>query len=210
MKPSKQMKRQSEVMKIIGITGGIGSGKTEVLTYIQNKYNCEIIIADEVAHRVKEPGEKCYGELTALLGKEILSADGQIDRVKMAEKIFGDEAVLLKVNQLIHPAVKDYILKKIAEAACRKIDFLFIEAALLIEDGYTDIADELWYIFAEEETRRKRLREHRNYSDEKITGILSRQLSEEEYKKHCRVLINNGGNIEETYQQIDGKLEEYL
>lgn len=198
-------------MRIIGITGGIGTGKTEVLSYIRKKYNCEIILADEVAHKVKEPGERCYAGLIELLGKEILLDNGEIDRTKMAEIIFADEALLLKVNELIHPAVKQYISDRINKAAARQaIDFLFIEAALLIEDGYMDIVDELWYIYADEEVRRIRLRQHRHYSDEKITGILSRQLSEEQYKRHCRVLIDNSGSIQETYRQINEKLEEYL
>lgn len=198
-------------MKIIGITGGIGAGKTEVLSYIRSKYNCEIILADEVAHKVKEPGESCYAELIQLLGKEIAEPDGRIDRKAMAEKIFADESLLIKVNGLIHPAVKKYILKRIDEAAAlQKTDFLFIEAALLIEDGYMDIADELWYIFAKEDIRRERLKRSRGYSDEKIKGILSRQLSEEEYIRHCKVFIDNSGNLQETYKQIDEKLEEYL
>lgn len=198
-------------MRIIGITGGIGTGKTEVLSYIRNKYNCEIILADEVAHKVKEPEGSCYAALIELLGKEAVAADGQIDRARMAEMIFADEALLIKVNELIHPAVKEYILEKIAEtAAGQNIDFLFIEAALLIEDGYMDIVDELWYIFAREDIRRERLKRNRHYSDGKITGILSRQLSEEEYKKHCKVCIDNSGDLQETYKQIDEKLEEYL
>lgn len=198
-------------MRIIGITGGVGSGKTELLSYIRGKYRCQIILADEVAHKVKEPGESCYMKLITLLGKEILSEDGTINRKKMAEKIFSDELLLRCVNELIHPAVKQYILNEIEKAEEKSdLDFLFIEAALLIEDGYLGIVDELWYIFAREEVRRARLRDSRAYSDEKITGILNKQLSEEEYKKNCKVLIDNSGDLQETFLQIDRKLEEYL
>jgi dephospho-CoA kinase len=196
---------------IIGITGGVGSGKTEVLSYIKDKYNCTVIFADEVAHKVQEPGQGCYGELVALLGENILARDGQIDRAKMAGKIFADGELLKGVNQIVHPAVKRYILDEIdREKEEGKIDFLFIEAALLIEDGYVNIADELWYIFASEDVRRERLKSSRSYSDAKIDGILGSQLSEEEYKKHCKVWIDNGGSKQKTYEQIDKKLEEYL
>ncbi len=198
-------------MKIIGITGGIGAGKTEVLAYIKGKYNCEVLLADEAAHQVKEPGGGCYEALVALLGREVLAPDGRIDRKKMAEKMFGDETVLRQVNALIHPVVREHILKEIERAGREgKIDFLFIEAALLIEGGYADIVDELWYIYAGEEVRRRRLKHFRNYSDEKISGILGRQLSEEEFRKHCKVVINNGGSLADTYEQIDEKLEGYL
>ena len=198
-------------MRVIGITGGVGCGKTQVLSYIKNKYNCEVILADEVAHMVKEPGQSCYEALVDLLGKEILAPDGQIDRGAMAEKIFKDEVLLKQVNELIHPAVKEYNLRAIQKAREEeKLDFLFIEAALLIEDGYGQIVDELWYIYATEAVRRARLKESRSYSDEKITGILGRQLSEEEYRRHCKVVIDNSGDLKDTYEQIDRKLEEYL
>ncbi len=198
-------------MRVIGITGGVGCGKTQVLSYIEKNYNCEVILTDEVAHKVKEPGQPCYEALVQLLGKAILAPDGQIDRAAMAECIFREEVLLKRVNELIHPAVKEYNLKVIERARNEgKLDFLFIEAALLIEDGYEQIVDELWYIYAAEAVRRERLKESRGYSDAKITSILKRQLSEEEYRKHCRVMIDNSGSLEDTQEQIDRKLEEYL
>lgn len=194
-------------MRIIGITGGVGSGKSAVLSYIANKYNCKVILADEVAHKVKEPGEKCYTRLIELLSDEILEADGTINKAKMADKIFSSEELLEKVNAIIHPAVKEYIVAMIKEEKEKgKLDYLFIEAALLIEDGYIEIVDEMWYIYASEKVRRERLRTTRHYSDEKINAIMEKQLSEEEFRKHCKVVIDNGGNLENTYQQIDRKL----
>lgn len=198
-------------MRIIGITGGVGAGKSQILSYIKNSCHCGIILADEVAHKVKEPGQPCYEGLIRLLGEEILLPDGQIDKKVMAEKIFGDDRILKQVNELIHPAVKVYILSEIEKSRREGVlDFLFIEAALLIEEGYGSIVDELWYIYAKEEVRRKRLKDSRAYSEEKITGILKKQLSEEEYRKHCSVVIDNSGSLQETYEQIDRKLEEYL
>lgn len=198
-------------MKIIGITGGIGSGKTEILSYIKEKYNCKVILADQVAHKVKEPGQECYEELIKLLGEDILADNDRIDNAKMAAKIFADKSILKQVNDLIHPAVKVYILSEITQAVkAQQLDFLFIEAALLIEDGYLDIVDELWYIYAVEEIRRNRLKQSRSYSDEKIDGILKSQLSDENYRKHCKVLIDNSGNLQDAFWQVDKKLEEYL
>lgn len=198
-------------MRIIGFTGGAGSGKTQVLAYIKEKYHCRVILADEVAHKVKEPGQECYEALVKLLGTEILSPDGQIDRAAMAEKIFAEDELLREVNELIHPAVKKYILAVIEQAHREEaLDFLFIEAALLIEDGYENIVDELWYIYAAEPVRRARLKAFRAYSEEKIASILEKQLSEEEYRKHCKVVIDNSGSLAHTYRQVNGKLEEYL
>lgn len=199
------------MMKVIGITGGVGSGKTALLNYIRENYNCEVIFADEAAHRVEEPGQKCYEKLVDLLTPCILNSDGTIDRKKMAEAIFKNEGLLEEVNRIVHPAVKQYILEEIAtQKKLQKLDFLFIEAALLIEDGYLNIVDELWYIYANEEVRRVRLKDSRNYSDEKINAIMEAQLSEQEFRNACSVVIDNSGSLEDSFQQIDRKVREYL
>lgn len=198
-------------MKIIGITGGVGAGKTELLHYISQNYCCDVLFADEVAHRVKEPGQPCYEALVSLLGTGILLPDGTIDKGAMAEMIFRDETLRLKVNQCIHPAVKNEIVKRIEEERAKnRFDFLFIEAALLVEDGYQQLVDELWYIYADRDIRRERLKTSRAYSDEKIEGILASQLSDEAFRQHCKILIDNGKSFEEACRQIDRELEEYL
>lgn len=198
-------------MHIIGITGGVGAGKTKILTYLSEHYSCRIILADEVANQLKEPGQKCYEEIVTLLGTQILKPDGTIDRLKMAERIFSDWELLQHVNEIIHPAVKEYILQAIEEERRRnKIDFLFLEAALLIEEGYESIVDELWYIYADEAVRAERLKANRQYSDEKIQKILRSQLSDAEYRAHCSTVIDNGVALEETYRQIEKKMGEYL
>ncbi len=198
-------------MRVIGITGGVGSGKSALLHYIAQNYNCKIILADEVAHRVKEPGQPCYEKLVELMSSDILNADGTIHKGRMADKIFESEELLEKVNKIIHPAVKEAILREIADARNEKIlDFLFLEAALLIEDGYLNIVDEMWYIYAGEEVRRMRLKTSRNYSDEKIDAIMKSQLTEEEFRKHCAFIIDNSKSLKEACQQIDMKLGEYL
>ena len=88
-------------MKVIGITGGIGAGKTDVLSYIGAHYRCRIIRADEVAHLLYEPGQECHERLVGLLGQDILNVDGTINRARMAEIIFSDKSLLEKVNALL-------------------------------------------------------------------------------------------------------------
>lgn len=197
-------------MKFIGITGGVGAGKSEILSYIRKHYRCEIYLADEVAHEVKNPGTECYYELIKLLGEDILESDGQIDRGKMAEKIFADETVLQKVNGIIHPAVKRYLLEHLETAGKRgDVELFFVEAALLIEAGYGELVDEMWYIYATEEVRRERLKLSRGYSDEKVNRILASQLSDEEFRKNCSFIIDNSGELTDSFKQIDEKLEAY-
>lgn len=192
-------------MKVIGITGGVGAGKSEVLRYIKELCNCRILIADEAAHILQEPGQPCYQPLIDLLGNGILQADGQIDRKQMAKQIFigSKETLLPQVNTIVHPAVKKYILSEIErEKQIGAIDYFFIEAALLIEDGYVEICDELWYIYATQTVRAERLKKARGYSEEKIDGIMNSQSDEETFRRHCAVVIDNSGDLEETKKQL--------
>ena len=198
-------------MKVIGITGGVGAGKSEILAYLREHANCRIIIADKVAHDLERQGEVCYEQIVALLGREIVAEDGEIDKSKMAAGIFADRSLLVRINEIVHPAVKEYILNEIAkEKKAGRLDYLFIEAALLIEDGYKEIVDEMWYIHTDEKTRRDRLKASRGYSDEKINSIMREQLSEEEFCRHCSTVIDNSKTLEGAYGQIDKKLGERL
>ena len=192
-------------MKIIGITGGVGAGKSTVLDIIRDSCDCYILIADKAAHEVERRGHPCYDELVSLLGREILKDDGEIDKKKMAAAIFaGDSRELLdRVNAIVHPRVKEYILKLIEEhRKAEDTDYFFIEAALLIEDGYKAICDELWYVYADEEVRAERLKSTRGYSDEKIRDIMKNQNSDEIFRENCDVIIENNGDMKKTEQQI--------
>ena len=194
-------------MKLIGITGGVGAGKSQVLSYLASCCRCRILLADEVGNEVKLPGQPCYEQLVELLGKDVLAEDGTIDRGRMAEKIFADAGLLSRVNGIIHPAVRVYILQEVEkERSLGNVDFFFLEAALLIEEGYDRVVDELWYIYADEEVRRGRLKESRGYSDAKIDRIFRSQLSEEEFRSHCQRVIENNGDLQETCRQIDDML----
>ena len=198
-------------MMIIGITGGVGAGKSSVLQYMQENYRCRMILADNVGNQVKLPGEICYNQLVELLGSDILDENGFIDKNRMAEAIFSDKNVLEKVNAIIHPAVKDYILTEIEkEKQLQNYDFFFVEAALLIECGYGAHVDELWYIYASEDVRRRRLKLNRGYTDEKVSQIMSGQLKEEEFRANCQVVIDNGSDFSNTKKQIDKILGDRL
>jgi len=198
-------------MKTIGITGGVGAGKSLILNYINSRYHAKIYMADHIANDLKEPGQSCYESVVDLLGRQILDADGRINKGKMAERIFENSELLKQVNEVIHPAVKEFVLEEIEKEKKKKeYDFFILEAALLIEEGYDKILDELWYIRAEEEIRHNRLRQSRNYTDEKIRDIMRNQFSDEIFRKHCKVIIDNNHDPEETYRQIDEKLGEYI
>ena len=218
-------------MKFIGITGGVGAGKSAILSYLANKPNTKVLLADEIAHDLMEPGTECYHAIVeAFAGEDIFEAVEEIpsdvidtfrtaegvslvdvepafDRKKLAQVIFSDNTKREQMNAIVHPAVKEYVRKVFAQEQTKgQLDLLVLEAALLIEEKYDEICDELWYIYTNEENRRQRLKESRGYSDEKIDSIFASQLSEEKFRSATSVTIDNNGDLEETYRQIENAL----
>lgn len=202
-------------MKIIGITGGVGSGKSELLKYIEAHYSARVLRSDEAAHEVSlVPGGLVYDELAALLEKnqkenagELLNADGTINRKEMAARIFQSPELREKVNALVHPAVRIYIddaIRKEREKGTTA--YFFLEAALLIECGYKKVVDEMWYVYTDPAVRRERLKKSRGYSDAKIDAIMQSQLSDAEFRKNADVVIDNSGDLSAAYRQIDAQL----
>lgn len=189
-------------MKIVGITGGVGAGKSTVLNYLKDTYGACVLQADQVGHLLMRPGESCYGPMVELFGREILREDGTIDRKKVGGIVFSNDRLLKKLNNIIHPQVKKYIFQEISRQKEAGTELFVLEAALLLEDEYDAICDEVWYIYADEAVRRRRLKAERGYSDEKIDGILANQLTEKEYERRCGCRIENNEDLEYTYAQI--------
>ncbi len=195
-------------MKFIGITGGVGAGKSEILSYLGKKTGVRVMLADEIAHELMEAGTDCYKCLRQTFNDEdIWNSDGSFNREKLAKVIFSDKIKRDIMNSIVHPAVKEYVItQQEYEKERGELSLLVLEAALLIEEHYDKICDELWYIYTSEENRRDRLKASRGYSDEKIDNIFKSQLSEEEYRKYCAVVIDNNGSVEAAFEQIDKAL----
>lgn len=196
-------------MKFIGITGGVGAGKSEVISYLAAQKGIRAMMADRIAQELMEPGGVCHDALREMFrGYEVFLEDGRIDRPALAAVLFSDEARRTKVNGLVHPAVRQYVLEqKRIEEERGKLDFLFVEAALLIEEHYDEICDELWYIYSSKDVRQKRLMDSRGYSEEQIARMFDSQLTEEAYRMACAEVIDNNGSWEATLTQIQKLLK---
>ncbi len=194
-------------MKILGITGGVGAGKSTILAYLQERYKAELILCDDVARSLQARGGACYAPLTALLqkaGVDAVDADGELNRRKMAAAFFADKALLAKVNALIHPAVKAEVKRQVAEAEKAGKALVVIEAALLIEEHYEEICDELWYIDTDKEVRIARLAASRGYTRAKSEQIMAAQKEDAYYRAHTDLTIDNSStDVQNTYKQID-------
>lgn len=191
-------------MKFIGITGGVGAGKSELLHFMEKEYPAKVLLADELAHELMMPGTECFAQIKETFAEEdIFSPEGGLDAEKMAKVIFSNENKRERMNGIVHPAVKQEVLRR-AESERQKgeISCFILEAALLIEDGYDKICDELWYIYTTKDIRRERLKKSRGYSDAKIDAIFASQLSEETYRKYCKVVIDNNDSLEKSFEQL--------
>ena len=195
-------------MKVIGLTGGIGAGKTQILNYLNDKYGASICQADEVAKKLQKKGAPVYDEIVAHFGEEILDEKGEINRSKLADIVFADEKELKILNGIVHPAVKEEIRRKIAAEERKCTSLFLIEAALLIEDNYEEICDEFWYVYTKPEIRRQRMKETRNYSDEKVDSVMRNQQPDEVFFEQCSFVIKNNTTLSDVYAQLKEKLDQ--
>lgn len=196
-------------MKVIGITGGVGAGKSTVLSYLSKRKGAQVVQADLVGHEVMAPGGPCCGPILKLFGERVQRKDGSIDRAKVAAVVFADKGKLEALNKIVHPAVKKEILSRITQSREQGYSYFFLEVALLFEDHYDAICDDLWYIYADESVRRQRLMSSRGYSKEKIDGIFSNQMVDDFFRSHCNYVVENNGDLEFTCRQIEERIHSY-
>ena len=196
-------------MRVIGVTGGVGAGKSTVLGIMEKDFGAYVIQADQIGHILMEPGEECYDAVIGLFGKETIKKDKTIDRKRISDVVFTDKEMLLKLNGIIHPAVKSRILRLIQEQREAGREICVVEAALFLEEKYQEFCDEVWYVYTEEEIRIQRLMENRGYSREKSLGIIKNQVSDQVFRENTDYVIENNGDLVETRRQIREGIERH-
>ena len=190
-------------MKVIGITGGIGSGKSLVANILKEKHNAYIVNTDKIAKEQMEPGGISYPGVIAYFGADILNEDGTINRSKLSRIVFEDKDKRAMINQLTHPNVLLAVeQEKDAVRSNGVHPYFIIETALMIESGYGSACDEVWYVQASQEARRERLKLSRGYSDEKIDAIFLSQSKDEDFLRHYSKVITNNGDRSDLEEQI--------
>lgn len=194
-------------MKVYGITGGAGTGKSEVIRLLQERFNGYVIMSDEVARELMQKGQISYNLIVEAFGKEILMENGEIDRKKLADHVFHNKQALEQLNSMTHPYVKEAIKKQIADAkASGMYSFVALESAILLECGYEEICDEFWYVYTKPEIRRQRMKETRGYSDEKVDAVMKNQQPDEIFFDQCAFVVENNTTLDAVYEQLKAKL----
>ena len=190
--------------KIIGITGGIASGKSTVTNYLRQK-GYQVIDADQVVHELQAKGGKLYQALVSWLGSAILNEAGELERPKLSQLIFSSQENLAKSSQLQNDIIRQELANRRDQLAKTEETF-FMDIPLLFEQDYADWFDEVWLVNVNPETQIKRLKERNGYSQEEAQQRLASQMKLEDKVPYADFVIKNDGNLEELIEQIDKKL----
>lgn len=204
MKPNK--------CKVIGITGGIASGKSTV-TKLLLKEGFKVIDADKIAREVVRIGKPAYNEIVNIFGQEILESDLSINRKKLGNMVFNDSSLIDKLNKIVHPRIFEE-MKYLIEKHCKKEPVIFLDVPLLIEEldnfrTYDVNMDEIWLVYVEREEQLKRLMNRDKFDYEEALARINAQLPLDLKREFVTVIIDNNGEIEELKEQVKNLIEPF-
>ena len=186
--------------RIIGITGGIASGKSTVTEFLRQP-GYQVIDADQVVHELQEPGERLYQALLSTFGSVILQEDGHLDRPKLGAMIFGNPELLAQSSQLQNEIIREELARR-RDLLAETEDIFFMDIPLLFELSYENWFDQIWLVDVTEETQLNRLMSRNALSQEEAEKRITAQLSLNEKRNRVNLIIDNNGLQEATYQQL--------
>ena len=193
------------MVRIIGITGGIASGKSTVTEFLRRQ-GYQVIDADQVVHELQEPGGRLYQALLSTFGPAILQEDGRLDRPKLGAMIFGDPELLAQSSQIQNQIIREELAGR-RDLLAETEDIFFMDLPLLFELQYEDWFDQIWLVDVTEKTQLSRLMTRNSLSQEEAEKRIAAQLSLLEKRKRADVLIDNNGSLEQTRQQLRDALQ---
>ena len=191
--------------RIIGITGGIASGKSTVTEFLRRQ-GYQVIDADQVVHELQESGGRLYQALLSAFGPAILQEDGRLNRPKLGAMIFGNPELLAQSSQIQNQIIREELAGR-RDLLAETEDIFFMDLPLLFELQYEDWFDQIWLVDVTVETQLSRLMTRNALSQVEAEKRIAAQLSLQEKRKRADVLIDNNGSLEETRQQIREALQ---
>ncbi|MFC1908506.1 dephospho-CoA kinase [Chloroflexota bacterium] len=194
-------------MKVIGLTGGIGSGKSTVSQFLA-ELGAIIIDADKVGHQALKAGSETWHQVVSAFGEQMLAANGDIDRTRLGEVVFNNTDARERLNRIIHPRIHQIVQAQLEEYRRQGVGVVVIEAPLLLEAGWKPDVDEVWVTTADENTILKRLRERSGLSGKEALARIRSQLSSEERVKHADVIIETDCTLGEIRARVERLWEE--
>ncbi len=189
-------------MFVIGLTGGLGSGKSTVAEMLR-ELGAVVLNADQIGHQVYAPGGPAYQEVVAAFGPQVLAADGSVDRRRLAGIVFRDPQALQRLNAITHPRIREGIRQRLRELASQGTRVAVVEAALLLEAGWDDLVDEVWVTVCPPEVAARRAAERSGISLEEALARVRAQMSNEERVRRAQVVINTDTDLAKTREQVE-------
>lgn len=185
---------------VLGLIGGIGSGKSFILSCLKEEYGATILETDAMGKSLQMPGEKGYCVMVSLFGEDILLSDGKLNRQLIAERMFQNPELRLKVNQAIHPLVCQAVRERIHSESPERL--IVIECAILKESGLDKLCDRILYVYADEAVRIERLKKNRGYSREKCLQIIKNQATEGENRRLSDAVLDNNSDEDTAKNEL--------
>ena len=191
-------------MRVIGLTGGIGTGKS-LVAHMLGELGAEIIDADRIAHEAYTPHTPVWKEVVEAFGEDILQPSGEIDRKRLGSIVFSDPNELARLNSIMHPRMAEMIHQKVQKLEGDGADTVVVEAAVLVEAGWDKLpwVDEVWVTKSDEEQVVQRIKERNNLPDEEIRKRIGSQLPFEERSRNAQVVVDNSGAIDDLKQAVE-------
>ena len=187
--------------RVIGLTGGIGSGKSTVSQFLA-ELGAAVIDADKVGHEAYRPNTETWQELVKTFGNRILAADNTIDREKLGAIVFGNSEELARLNAIIHPQITKILKKRIADYRRKGVKVIVLDAPVLFEADATSLVEEVWVVVANEANVIKRVVARTGLPEAQIRSRIHSQISNEEHIKRAQVVIHNDGTVEELREKV--------
>lgn len=199
----------SRRVRTVGVTGGIGSGKSSAVRVLAD-LGAVVIDADRVGHEVYAPGTVGFDQVVAAFGAGIIGDDGAIDRQRLGPIVFADPAALTRLNAIVHPLIRDAVAERIAAERGAGRAPIVVEAALLIEAKWDALVDEVWLVVARREVIEERLTSQRGMAPAAVAARMRAQLTDDERAAHAAVVIDNSGTRDELRAQVERLWRERL
>lgn len=201
--------RQSKDSVVLGVTGGIGSGKSTV-SRILEELGAFVIDADVISKEVVMPGQKALAELTEAFGEDILDNCGQLKRKRLAEIVFNDKGKLRIINGIVHKFVAERIKDSVKEQLSKKTGVIVIDAPIPIKTGFLDLCDRVWTVSASQELRIKRVMERSGMTHEEALSRINSQIPEAEYINIADTVIINNSDFSYLKEEVKNQLTRLL
>ncbi len=201
--------KQNRKSIILGVTGGIGSGKSTVSSILK-ELGAVVIDADVISREVVEPGKRALEELTQEFGKDILDDWGQLKRKELAAQVFNDENKLRILNSIVHRYVAQKIKENVEEQLLKQTKVIVIDAPIPIKNGFLDLCDEVWTVFALREIRVERIMKRNGMTYEEAVSRIQSQIPDEEYLSIANKVINNNDDVTILRPEVESQFARLL